>query len=290
MITLGAFLELTKYRITSLATLSAAPGYLLFTRNFQWGLLTVSLGVLLVAQGACALNQWQERELDARMERTHRRPLPAGTLKPWEALAVAIGLALSGFCLLWLVHSPSAALLGLLALAWYNGVYTYLKQVTPFAVIPGALIGALPPAIGWTAGGGGILDPQVLSLSFFFFMWQVPHFWLLLFVHGSDYQKAGLPMLLNSLRPGQFSRLISIWMLATGASSLLLPIYGLLDSPYTSIGLLATGFWIVWLAARILGAKAETRSFQMDFRGINLYALLVMGLLVLDAAVMNIGG
>ncbi len=135
------------------------------------------------------------------MERTRRRPLPAGTLKPRDALALAMGPALSGFCLLWLVHNPSAALLALLALAWYNGVYTYPKRVTPVAVIPGALIGALPPAIGWTAAGSGILDPQVLSVSFFFSMWQVPHFWLLLFVHRSDYQKAGLPTLLNLLRP-----------------------------------------------------------------------------------------
>ena len=89
------------------------------------------------------------------------------------------------------------------------------------------------------------------------------------------------------LRPGQFSRLIFIWMLATGASSLLLPIYGLLSSPSARIGLLATGFWIVWLAARVLGSKAETRSFQMIFRGINLYALLVMSLLVLDAIVLG---
>jgi len=289
VIPLGAFFELTKYKITSLATLSAATGYILFTHKFQWGLVTVSLGVLLIAQGASALNQWQEKELDATMERTRRRPLPAGILKPGQALAAAVGLSVAGLTLLWLVHNHQAALLALLALIWYNGLYTYLKRVTPLAVIPGAVIGALPPAIGWTAAGGGVLDPQALSLSFFFFMWQVPHFWLLLFIHRDDYQKADLPTLLDSLRPSTFSCLIFIWMLATGASSLLLPLYGLLISPYTRIGLLATGFWIVCLAAHVLRAKSETRPFQTAFRGINLYALLVMSLLVLDSAVINTG-
>ncbi len=284
MITIRDFRALTKFPISALSTLSAATGYILITKTFEWGVVTASLGALLIAQGACALNQWQEIELDSRMERTRHRPIPSGTLKPWEALCLAMGLSLGGFLLLWFLHNLSAALLGLMALVWYNGIYTYLKRVTAFAVVPGALIGALPPVIGWVAGGGMVLEIQVLFLAFFFFMWQVPHFWILLFVHSNDYQAAGLPTLLNLFTTSQLARLTFIWMLATGASSLLLRFFGLLRSPSGTIGLLVAAAWILWIAGRVLRADGKPHSFKVAFRGLNLYALLVMGLLVLDAA------
>lgn len=275
--------DLTKFRIAALSTLSAATGYVVFCRALNTGMLTASLGVLLLAMGACAMNQFQDRELDARMERTRRRPIPAGTLTTAAALAIAVLLIIGGCLILWLAHNPAAALLGLSAVGCYNVGYTYLKRVSAFAAIPGALTGALPPAIGWTAAGGSPIDLHILALCFFFFIWQVPHFWLLLFAHGADYEKAGLPSLTNLFSVRQLASLTFIWMLTAFASSLLLSIYRLTISPWVNIGLLACGLWLAWKASGLVRRGREPAHFPAAFRSINLYALTVMALLVLDA-------
>ena len=266
-----------------LSTLSGSTGYVVFCHTVNAGIITSSIGVLLLAMGACAMNQFQDREIDARMERTRRRPIPSGVMKPASALALAVFLDAAGFLVLWFVHNPASALLGLFAVAWYNGVYTYLKRVWAFAAVPGALIGALPPAIGWTAAGGDPFDPRVLALSFFFFIWQGPHFWLLLFSFGRDYERAGLPSLTKLFSRRQLAGLTFIWMLTTFVSSFLLAVYGLTSSPWINMGLVACGFWLAWEAARLVLPRPGTQSIFSTFRSINIYALCVMALLVADA-------
>jgi protoheme IX farnesyltransferase len=275
--------DLTKFRITVLSTLSAATGYVVFSREFRPGLLTASSGVLLLAMGACALNQFQDRDLDARMERTRRRPVPAGAVTPAAALAAAALLLVAGSLVLLLYHGPESSLLGTLAVACYNVGYTYLKRVSAFAAVPGALTGALPPAIGWTAAGGSPVDPHLLALCFFFFIWQVPHFWLLLFVHRADYDGAGIPSLTRLFSVRQLASLTFVWMLAAFASSLLLSIYRLTVSPWINFGLLLCGLWLAWKASALVIRRRQPGHFAPVFRSINLYALSVMALLVLDA-------
>jgi protoheme IX farnesyltransferase len=282
-ISLRVAMELTKFWIAFLSSLSAATGYVVFSHRVNLGLATGFLGVLLLAMGACAMNEFQDRDIDARMERTRRRPIPAGTVKPVTAVAAAALLAAGGFLLLLWAHNLAAALIGLLAIVWYNGVYTYLKRVWAFAVVPGALIGALPPAIGWVAAGGEPLNPQVFALCFFFFIWQVPHFWLLLFKFGNDYSKAGLPSLTELFSPHRLASLTFVWMLATAASSLLLPIYRLTSSSWTSLGLVVCGLWLAWGATKLVRGRLEPQIPRLAFRRINLYALCVMALLMADA-------
>jgi protoheme IX farnesyltransferase len=272
-----------KFPIAVFSALSAATGYVVFCRTANAGILTVFLGVLVLAMGACALNEFQDRKLDARMARTRSRPIPSGDLSPGIAITIAALLLVGGFLLLWLLHRSAAAWIGLGAVVWYNGMYTYLKRVWAFAVMPGALIGALPPVIGWTAAGGKPLDPHIIALAFFFFIWQVPHFWLLLFEYGEEYEKAGLPSLTRLFSARQLASLTFIWMLATSASSLLLPIYFLTTSPWVSVGLVLSGLWLVWEASRLIGKYLRTGAFSPAFRSINVYALLVMALLAGDA-------
>ncbi len=280
---LHALADLTKLRIAALSTLSTSTGYVVFCRELNRGLLTVASGVLLLAMGACALNQFQDRELDARMERTRRRPIPAGTVTAATALIIAAVLIVAGCMLLWHFHSRSTAFLGISAVACYNAGYTYLKRVSAFAAVPGALTGALPPAIGWTAAGGNPADPHILALCFFFFVWQVPHFWLLLFAHGQDYERAGLPSITTLFSVRQLSSLTFIWMLTAFSSSLLLSIYRLTVSPWTNFGLLSCGLWLAWKASVLLRSESQTAYASPAFRSINLYVLSVMALLVLDA-------
>jgi protoheme IX farnesyltransferase len=186
------FLELTKFRISSVSTLSAGTGFLAFRGGTLGGLGAVMAGTLLMAMASSALNELQERDLDALMDRTRLRPIPRGDLGVPLAVALGTLLALSGFLLLWAACGPPTALLGLSALAWYNGLYTPLKRVSAFAVVPGSVIGALPPAMGWVAAGGSLRDPAALALCLFFFVWQVPHFWLLAVLHRTSYEQAGV--------------------------------------------------------------------------------------------------
>jgi protoheme IX farnesyltransferase len=173
---LSILLELTKFRISALATVSAGTGYVACRHGLDWGLATLFVGTLLMAMAASTLNEVQEWRTDALMERTRNRPIPRGAVAPATAAGLAVALGTGGFLLLLAAHGWATALLGLLALAWYNGLYTPLKRVSAFAVVPGSVIGALPPAMGWAAAGGRLGDPAVLALCFFFFLWQVPHF------------------------------------------------------------------------------------------------------------------
>ena len=242
---------------------------------------TCAAGVMLAAMGACALNQYQDRKLDALMERTRGRPIPRGTLSLGAALAASLLLMSAGLILLWKAHNPEAALAALGAMAWYNVLYTYLKRVWAFAVVPGALIGAIPPVIGWSAAGGSLLAPRILALAVFIFMWQVPHFWLLLFPHGEEYQRAGLPSVTALFSARQLTRITGVWMFFTVACSLLLPLFQLAYSLWAVIGLALAGLWLLRQTFRLL--RCLPPSFAPLFRAINIYALIIMALLTADA-------
>jgi len=199
--------------------------------------------------GSSALNEVQEHRYDALMPRTANRPIPRGDLSPALGALIAAVLALAGFLVLLLAHNLASALLGALALAWYNGFYTPLKRISAFAVVPGSLIGALPPAIGWTAAGGSAADPSVLALAFVFFIWQVPHFWLLVGLHAEGYEGAGYPTLVGLLGRPRLSRLTFTWLI-TGSLPLLRPAQ---DAPlYRRVFMNINLFALVLTAAVIL--------------------------------------
>lgn len=277
----ATFSQLTKLPIASASTLTAAAGYLATARHFHADMVSMLLGTLLMALGSCALNEFQERHLDARMERTAGRPLPSGRLSPLLVLSMSAVLSLSGFRLL-LLHGWETALLGAVALVWYNGVYTPLKRWTPFAVVPGALIGALPPAIGWTAGGGGVSDPGMLALCLVFFLWQVPHFWLLFLRHEADYAHAGFPCLSQRFTPAQSRRILFIWTVSVVCACGLLPAFHALSSIVSMALIGAGGLWLAARAAALFHGKAAEDSSLRLFAAINIFALVVTAATALD--------
>jgi len=240
------YLELCKTRIAFAAALSAVLGYLLAASEIGWQVGIFIPGVFILACGALVLNQCQEKELDALMPRTCGRPLPSGRITPFAALLFALLLIVSGLLLLLTGGGLPEAVLGLLALLWYNGVYTLLKRKSAFAVVPGGLTGAVPPAIGWLAGGGGLEDYKLLVVVFFFFLWQVPHSWLLMTCYGEDYKRAGLPTLNDHFSSGQIKRIIFSWLFATAVSGLILAAMGFVHYPVSYGALFALSSWLVW--------------------------------------------
>jgi protoheme IX farnesyltransferase len=275
------FSQLFKFPISIMSTVSAATGYLAFTHTLNWRLLPVSGAVLILAFAACALNEAQEHKLDALMERTRRRPIPAGKISAVGATILAGALATAALASLWLMGGIVAAMLGALAVLWYNGIYTYLKRKTSLASVIGSVIGAIPPAIGWVCAGG-VLDGPILSLSFFLLMWQVPHFWLLALRISGDYEQAQFPTFVRAMGIDSLSRVTFMWTAATAASALLLPIFGLSSSPYLGLGLAAAGAWLTFVAWRAL-RRPNKQGFRQAFHAINYYAVMVMGAVILDA-------
>jgi heme o synthase len=281
----AALIDLTKLRISAASTVTAAAGYIACLRRADPGLLTTLAGILLMAMGASALNEIQERRFDARMPRTRSRPVPRGVLGVPAALLIATGLAAAGFLVLLLAHGPAPALLGALAMAWYNAFYTPLKRVSAFAVVPGALIGALPPAIGWTAAGGRANDPTLLALAFVFFIWQVPHFWMLVAMHADGYEAAGFPTVVTLLGRRRLARLSFTWICGTAAACALLPVFRAIVTLPALLLLAAAALWLVWSGVPLMRPEPGTPAFRRTFVRLNAFALALTVAVVLDSFV-----
>src|SRR5690606_10634619 len=190
------FVELTKPGITRLVLLTTGVGYYLAARgSFDVvGLLHTLAGAGLVSSGTNALNQYFERDVDALMWRTRNRPLPAGRMRPREALVFAAAISVLGLLYLYVLVGALPALLVGLSLVSYAFVYTPLKRRTTLATMIGAVPGALPILAGWAAGGGE-LGPAGWVLFGILFFWQFPHFLALAWLHREDYARGGLRML-----------------------------------------------------------------------------------------------
>ena len=273
--------ELTKIRITSFVTLTTIFGFICYSREISISIFTSIFGILLLACGSAVINHIQENKTDAKMDRTKNRPIPSNKISVKNAAIISLLLVLTGSVLL-SFNGIIPLLLGLLNLFWYNVVYTPLKKVSQIAIIPGSLVGAIPPAVGWTSAGGNIFDPQILAISFFFFIWQIPHFWLLLLVLGKDYEKAGFPTLTQVFDTKQLSRITFVWIIATVVTSLLIPLFGIVKNPGFYLALLAAGLWLTWNASKFLKDKDQKMNFRFAFREINIFALLVMLIISID--------
>lgn len=282
LVTWRDFCQLTKLSISAASTLTSAAGYLAAGRGFHWSLAPMLAGTLLLAMGSCALNEVQEFRHDARMKRTCDRPLPSGRLSRPAALAIGLGLAAAGFAILLLACGGPAAALGLLALSWYAAVYTPLKRATAFAIIPGSVIGAIPPAIGWASSGAGLAAPALLSLCLVLFLWQVPHFWILMLLHDPDYRRAGYPTLARHFDGPRSARLTYAWLAAAACSPGFLPFFGTVASPAAAAALALAGLWLLGKGLPLLRPPESPAVLRRAFRDINLFALAVVLIVVMD--------
>ena len=274
--------ELGKVRLTSFVAISASIGYILATGQITLELLLPVFGVFLLSWGSSAFNQIQEWQYDAKMNRTKHRPLPTREIDTPAAIILALTANLAGLAILMLTGSPEAVLLGLLAIFWYNAVYTPLKRKTALAAVPGALLGAIPPAIGWVVGGGAFGAPQMLAVSLFFFIWQIPHFWLLLLLYENDYRRAGFPVLTDIFSRPQLKRITFAWIVALAVSCLMIPLAGASQFEYTFLLLFGAGGILVWRMRDLLKQYYVNMNFKLAFMDVNIYVLVVVILLSLD--------
>ncbi len=274
------YLSLCRVRIAFLSAFSAASGFILVSGQLEMTVVGVSGGVFLLACGCSSLNQYQERASDSLMPRTRGRPIPSGRVGLTEGLLFSLTIVGLGLSVTMLTAGLVAASLGLSAVMWYNGVYTHLKKKSAFASVPGAVTGAVTPAIGWVAGGGSLTDPKLLCLCFFFFLWQVPHFWLLLISYGAEYEMAGLPSLTRVFRQRQLALITFQWVCAVAVTCPLLGLFRVTASAVGSGSLVGLSLLLLWDSLPLLSEKKD--SYRTVFRKINWYAFLVLLCLVAD--------
>jgi len=277
-----ALIELTKPRITMLVVLTSAAGFYAGAVGRVDGavLAWTLLGTALVAGGTSALNQVLERDVDGRMVRTRRRPLPEGRLKMGTSAAFSVALAVAGVALLALEVNRLTAGLAALSLLVYDFGYTPLKRVHPASTLVGAVPGALPILGGWTAARGE-LGAGAWVLFGVLFLWQLPHFLSLAWIYREDYGRADLKMLTVVDPSGRRARQQSVlYALALLPVSLLPVALGMSGGMYfAGAALLGSGY--VASACRF-AVRTDLRAAKTLFRTSILYLPLLLGLLALD--------
>ncbi len=278
----GAYIELTKPGITRLVAMTSAAGFYMGSHGgIQWiRLLHTLIGVLLAAAGANALNEYAEADLDGRMRRTRLRPLPSRRIGRRGALLFALAMSLVGAGYLLIAVNAATALLVSASILCYILVYTPLKRLTTLATLVGAIPGALPVLAGWTASGAP-LDPAAWSLFWILFLWQIPHFLALAWMHREDYRRGGYAMLSVFDPDGRAtSRQAMLYAIALLPVSLLPNVLGLAGAIYF-FGAFALGLAFVALAVAMVLDRSTDRARRLFLASV-IYLPLLLVLLVVN--------
>jgi len=281
---MSSYIELTKPRITVFILMSTAIGFVCGAHGMSaWSVVTLLhclIGTGLIASGTAALNQWYEREADAKMQRTKARPIPSGRLSPTRAFWFAVVLSIVGFVELWLGANRLTALLGLFTLVSYLFIYTPLKQKSPHSTTIGAIPGAMPPLIGYAAAAGA-LSGQAWILYAILFLWQFPHFYAIAWMYREDYQRAGIRML-PVVEPDGESTARRIWMFSLALIPIsLLPKFTDMAGNVYLFGALALGLYFLYAGVRATFDRTRPRARQVLLASV-VYLPLLYGLLVFD--------
>jgi len=276
------YLELSKSRIVLMVLITTAAGFLAAAQRFD-GLLLLHtlLGTALVAAGTNALNQYVEREDDAKMRRTRNRPLPAGRMTPRAALVFSSGIAILGTIYLAVAVNPLSAFLGAFTLTSYIFVYTPLKRISTACTIIGAIPGAVPPLMGWAAATGALGAGGWIAFAILFF-WQLPHFMAISWIYREDYERAGFAM--SSVRDGNgtsVARQAIFFSLALLAVSVLPSFIGMTGAVYLS-GAVVCGA-ALFAASVGFFFERNNRTARRLFMASNIYLLVIMVFLVVAA-------
>ena len=278
---LADYLALTKPRLNSLVVVTSAGGYYLgVSRPTILPMAAVAMGTALVAGGAAVLNQVYERETDALMQRTRLRPLPDQRVTPEEARTFGTLLAAAGIVFLGISANALAALLALVTLVVYLTIYTPMKRRSSLATLIGAVPGALPPLIGWTAASGS-LSLGGWSLFAIVFLWQIPHFMAIAWLYRDDYARAGFPMLPVVEPDGRRTGLQAVCYAAALVPASVAPtIVGLTGAAYFWTALVL-GVGLLWMAARFALSRTDATARVLFYSSIT-YLPLIWTAMLLD--------
>jgi heme o synthase len=276
------YIALTKPRITWLILMSTGVGYFFGARG-GWHVLTLFntiLGTGLIASGTAALNQWYERDADAKMKRTQGRPLPSGRLSANKALVFAILISAAGFVELFVGVNALTGWLGLFTLLSYLFIYTPLKQRSPHSTTIGAIPGAMPPLIGYAAASG-TLTWDAWILFAILFVWQFPHFYAIAWMYREDYERAGIRMLPVVEPDGESTaRRILLYSLILIPISMVPKFLSMTGNLYLA-GALALGLLFLYAGVRVSFDRSRQQARRVLLASV-VYLPILYGLMLFD--------
>ncbi|MDH3738150.1 MAG: heme o synthase [Alphaproteobacteria bacterium] len=257
------YLALLKPRVMSLVVFTGFAGLVVAPGNLHPLLAVVAVLCIAISAGAAgAINMWYERDIDALMERTRKRPIPAGRIAPHKALVFGIVLNILPVLVMGVLLNWVAAALLALAAGFYIFVYTiWLKRRTPQNIVIGGAAGAVPPMIGWAAVTGSI-TLESIALFLIIFMWTPPHFWALALYREGDYAKAGVPMLPVVAGPAETRRQILVYTVLLVPLTFAPVVLGTVGLLYGAIAAIA-GIYFTWLAIQLMRSASERAAKRM---------------------------
>lgn len=276
--------KLIRMRLTLMVTFSALTGFLLTGSIPNLSFFYLFGGLFFLSAGASVLNQVQEFRFDALMHRTQTRPIPSGEISRIQAMLIA-SLLIGAGALVLLLNGWIPMVLGLLNIVFYNLIYTPLKSRSWLAIFPGALVGGVPPLIGWTSAGFYLFHPNAIFLFIFVCLWQVPHFWLLMIKYGKEYEKAGFSSISMILSELQIKRVVFLWGLSTSVFLFFFPFFGFVLQPVVLVCLVIVNLFFIGQFYKYLFSATESGTIRKAFILINMYAMIVFILLTVNALI-----
>lgn len=276
------FFIVTKFVLSFAVSLSALFAYIMAKGEIGLDMFLATFSVLLVAMGVSTLNQVQEYREDSKMERTKNRPIAAGRMTPRTGVVIAVVLILSSFALIYSLLGLTGINFFAFAFLWYNLMYTPLKKRSALAVVPGALLGVIPPAIGWLVAGHTLFELEFITVAVYYFIWQVPHFWLLVMLFHGDYKDGGYPTAMRLFGEGTLQRLTFVWLVLTIQAGAFMVYTFNVYSNVTIVLSIALGVWAFLTSIKLLKKEFQLTDARGIFWKINAAFLGIIILLSID--------
>ena len=275
-------LSLSKLIVSASVTFTTLTGYVISKNSFDLTLIPLLIGVFLLSAGASAINHILERKTDAIMLRTKNRPLPSGRMSVFEAKTRSFLFIVIGSIILFLYINPACAILGLTNALWYNLVYTPLKKVSVWALFAGTITGIIPFFMGTVAATNQPPMAAYYFIGFYMFLWQIPHFLLLICKYGVEYEQAGLASITQKTSVDRILVIAYLWMIASCIASLFLPLFGITRHHFSGIAILAISVLVMLFIVIKQFGKNRSQDYTTPFLITNLMQTGFMVTLVVD--------
>ncbi|CAA6824186.1 MAG: Unknown protein [uncultured Sulfurovum sp.] len=275
------FFIVTKFILSFAVSLSALFAYIMAKGDVGVDMILATFSVLLVAMGVSTLNQVQEYKEDSKMERTKNRPIAAGRMTPLTGYIISAVLIILSMIFIYNLLGLTGVNIFAFAFIWYNAMYTPLKKKSALAVVPGAILGVIPPAIGWLVAGNSLMELEFIALGLYFFIWQVPHFWLLVMLFHGDYKDGGYPTAMRLFGQASLQRLTFVWLIFTIQAGIFL--VSIFEPLTTSVVLsVIVGILAFISSLELLREKFELSNARSVFWKINAAFLAIIIILSID--------
>lgn len=279
------FSSLSKLIVSASVSFTSFTGYVVAKKIFDINLFLVLLGVFLLAAGASAINQIIERKTDRLMPRTQNRPLPSNRMTVLQAILFVSALIIIGSIILIFSANIACLFLGFFNIIWYNAVYTPFKKVSVWAVFAGTITGIIPFFMGVVAATNSIPNHTDYFIGFYMFLWQIPHFFLLVCKYGKEYEQAGLASATQKLSIKELVLISYVWMIASCIASMLIPLFGITKLAFSGYSYVIISIFVLVIIARGLLSKED--DLRTPFITTNIMQTAFMLILILDTLIIN---